>query len=173
MALDGYDVRGFQVGGLLRRGSAVVWRSRRKGRGADFVWRALDVGWDINYRANLLLRHPLTAASLHAVCNRNTGRNRVWLANRHLPTILVPIYLATWIAYTIRQRPPCPASDHGGPGPSKEPSALPTTTTDAVADRMAHDPPGVGAFQRLTRFWMARIGRPRKMGSVRREAISM
>ncbi|WP_328792692.1 MULTISPECIES: hypothetical protein [unclassified Streptomyces] len=106
MALDGYDVRGFQVGGLLRRGSAVVWRSRRKGRGADFVWRALDVGWDINYRANLLLRHPLTAASLHAVCNRNTGRNRVWLANRHLPTILVPIYLATWIAYTIRQRPP-------------------------------------------------------------------
>ncbi|WP_331732869.1 glycosyltransferase family 2 protein (plasmid) [Streptomyces avidinii] len=72
----------------------------------DFAWRALDAGWDIDYRADLLLRHPRTAASRHAVYYRNTGRNRVWLAKRHLPAVLVPVYLATWAAYTVTQRPP-------------------------------------------------------------------
>ncbi|MFE9743115.1 glycosyltransferase family 2 protein [Streptomyces sp. NPDC006477] len=74
----------------------------------DFAWRALDAGWDIHYRADLLLRHPHTAASRHAVYYRNTGRNRVWLARRHLPAVLVPVYLATWAAYTLTQRPPLP-----------------------------------------------------------------
>ncbi|MFF3432236.1 glycosyltransferase family 2 protein [Streptomyces sp. NPDC002602] len=72
----------------------------------DFAWRALDAGWDIDYRADLLLHHPRTAASRHAVYYRNTGRNRVWLAKRHLPAILVPIYLTTWAAYTVTQQPP-------------------------------------------------------------------
>ncbi|MFB6866607.1 glycosyltransferase family 2 protein [Streptomyces virginiae] len=72
----------------------------------DFAWRALDAGWDIDYRADLLLHHPRTAASRHAAYYRNTGRNRVWLAKRHLPAILVPVYLATWAAYTVTQRPP-------------------------------------------------------------------
>ncbi|CAM5273605.1 glycosyl transferase [Streptomyces avidinii] len=72
----------------------------------DFAWRALDAGWDIHYRADLLLTHPRTAASRHAVYYRNTGRNRVWLAKRHLPAALVPVYLATWAAYTLAQRPP-------------------------------------------------------------------
>ncbi|MEU6757747.1 glycosyltransferase [Streptomyces sp. NPDC046685] len=72
----------------------------------DFAWRALDAGWEIDYRADLLLRHPRTAASRHAVYYRNTGRNRVWLAKRHLPAVLVPVYLATWAAYTVAQRPP-------------------------------------------------------------------
>ncbi len=72
----------------------------------DFAWRALDAGWEIDYRADLLLRHPRTEASRHAVYYRNTGRNRVWLAKRHLPAVLVPIYLATWAAYTVMQRPP-------------------------------------------------------------------
>ncbi|MFB7512965.1 glycosyltransferase family 2 protein [Streptomyces sp. NPDC056144] len=72
----------------------------------DFAWRALDAGWEIDYRADILLRHPRTAASRHAVYYRNTGRNRVWLAKRHLPAVLVPVYLATWAAYTVVQRPP-------------------------------------------------------------------
>ncbi|MFD7258364.1 glycosyltransferase family 2 protein [Streptomyces sp. NPDC059874] len=72
----------------------------------DFAWRALDAGWEIDYRADLLLRHPRTQASRHAVYYRNTGRNRVWLAKRHLPAVLVPVYLATWAAYTVAQRPP-------------------------------------------------------------------
>lgn len=72
----------------------------------DFAWRALDAGWEIDYRADLVLRHPRTEASRHAVYYRNTGRNRVWLAKRHLPAVLVPIYLTTWAAYTVVQRPP-------------------------------------------------------------------
>ncbi|MFE0423687.1 glycosyltransferase family 2 protein [Streptomyces sp. NPDC058953] len=72
----------------------------------DFAWRALDAGWDIHYRADLVLNHPRTAPSRHALYYRNTGRNRVWLAKRHLPAVLVPVYLMTWAAYTVKQRPP-------------------------------------------------------------------
>ncbi|MFD9520864.1 glycosyltransferase family 2 protein [Streptomyces sp. NPDC059979] len=72
----------------------------------DFAWRALDAGWEIDYRADLVLIHPRTPASRHAVYYRNTGRNRVWLAKRHLPAVLVPVYLASWAAYTLAQRPP-------------------------------------------------------------------
>ncbi|MFI5831438.1 glycosyltransferase family 2 protein [Streptomyces sp. NPDC051578] len=72
----------------------------------DFAWRALDADWDIDYRADMVLTHPRTAASRHAVYYRNTARNRVWLAKRHLPAILVPVYLASWAAYTLAQRPP-------------------------------------------------------------------
>ncbi|MFD4926753.1 glycosyltransferase family 2 protein [Streptomyces goshikiensis] len=72
----------------------------------DFAWRALDAGWQIDYRADLVLTHPRTAASRHAVYYRNTGRNRVWLAKRNLPAVLVPVYLASWAAYTLVQRPP-------------------------------------------------------------------
>ncbi|GHB84646.1 glycosyl transferase [Streptomyces cirratus] len=72
----------------------------------DFAWRALDAGWDIDYRADMVLTHPRTPASRHAVYYRNTARNRVWLAKRHLPAILVPVYLASWATYTLAQRPP-------------------------------------------------------------------
>ncbi|MGW7064920.1 glycosyltransferase family 2 protein [Streptomyces sp. NPDC054904] len=72
----------------------------------DFAWQALDAGWDIDYRADMVLQHPRTQASRHAVYYHHTGRNRVWLAKRHLPAVLVPIYLATWAAYTLVQRPP-------------------------------------------------------------------
>ncbi|MGW6864862.1 glycosyltransferase family 2 protein [Streptomyces sp. NPDC054901] len=72
----------------------------------DFAWQALDAGWDIDYRADMVLQHPRTEASRHAVYYHHTGRNRVWLAKRHLPAVLVPIYLATWAAYTLAQRPP-------------------------------------------------------------------
>ncbi|MEU5973799.1 glycosyltransferase [Streptomyces sp. NPDC047315] len=72
----------------------------------DFAWRALDAGRNIHYRADLVLQHPRTAPSRHAVYYRNTGRNRVWLAKRHLPAALMPVYLTTWAAYTIKQKPP-------------------------------------------------------------------
>ncbi|WP_329021415.1 glycosyltransferase family 2 protein [Streptomyces sp. NBC_00690] len=72
----------------------------------DFAWRALDAGWEIHYRADLLLRHPRTEPSRHGAYYRNTGRNRVWLAKRHLPAALIPVYLATWALYTVARRPP-------------------------------------------------------------------
>lgn len=71
----------------------------------DLAWRALDAGWEIEYRADVLLHHPKTAPSRHAVYNRNIARNRVWLARRNLPALLVPVYLGTWILLTLARRP--------------------------------------------------------------------
>ncbi|MEU5417922.1 glycosyltransferase [Streptomyces sp. NPDC020667] len=67
----------------------------------DLAWRALDAGWDIHYAPELLLQHPRTSPARHAVYYRMTARNRVWLARRHLPAPLLPIYLGAWILLTL------------------------------------------------------------------------
>ncbi len=71
----------------------------------DLAWRALDAGWAIDYRADMVLHHPTTAPSRHAVYHRMVARNRVWLARRNLPALLVPAYLGTWILLTLLRRP--------------------------------------------------------------------
>lgn len=71
----------------------------------DLSWRALDAGWKILYEPGLLLQHPRTSPARHAVYYRMTARNRVWLARRNLPALLVPVYLGTWILLTaVRTR---------------------------------------------------------------------
>ncbi|WP_370086104.1 glycosyltransferase family 2 protein [Streptacidiphilus sp. MAP12-16] len=75
----------------------------------DLAWRALDAGWDIEYRADIVLHHPKTLPSRHAVYNHNVARNRVWLARRNLPAPLVPLYLGTWMLLTLVRRPPADA----------------------------------------------------------------
>ncbi|MBY8887587.1 glycosyltransferase [Streptomyces sp. PTM05] len=75
----------------------------------DLAWRALDAGWLIDYRADMVLEHPATAPSRHAVYHRMVARNRVWLARRNLPLPLVPLYLTTWILLTLARRPSRPA----------------------------------------------------------------
>ena len=67
----------------------------------DLAWRALDAGWKVVYDPELLLQHPKTSPARHAVYYRMTARNRVWLARRHLPLPLVPVYLGTWLALTV------------------------------------------------------------------------
>jgi GT2 family glycosyltransferase len=71
----------------------------------DLAWRALDAGWLIDYRADLVLHHPATAPSRHAVYHRMVARNRVWLARRNLPALLVPAYLGVWLLLTLARRP--------------------------------------------------------------------
>lgn len=71
----------------------------------DLAWRALDAGWLIDYRADLVLHHPTTAPSRHAVYHRMVARNRVWLARRNLPAVLVPAYLGVWVLLTLARRP--------------------------------------------------------------------
>ncbi len=75
----------------------------------DLAWRALDAGWMIDYRADMVLFHPLTAPSRHAVYHRMVARNRVWLARRNLPWALVPVYLGVWMLLTLLRRPSGPA----------------------------------------------------------------
>jgi GT2 family glycosyltransferase len=75
----------------------------------DLAWRALDAGWSIEYRADMLLLHPTMPPSRHAVYHRMVARNRVWVARRNLPAPLVPVYLAVWILLTLVRRPSLPA----------------------------------------------------------------
>jgi GT2 family glycosyltransferase len=75
----------------------------------DLAWRALDAGWMIDYRSDLVLHHPTTSPARHAVYHRMVARNRVWLARRNLPWPLVPVYLTVWLALTLLRRPSGPA----------------------------------------------------------------
>ncbi|MEU1127128.1 glycosyltransferase [Streptomyces sp. NPDC005899] len=75
----------------------------------DLAWRALDAGWVIDYRADMVLNHPTTAPSRHAVYHRMVARNRVWLARRNLPAPLVPVYVGVWLLLTLVRRPSVPA----------------------------------------------------------------
>ncbi|WP_199836970.1 MULTISPECIES: glycosyltransferase family 2 protein [unclassified Streptomyces] len=67
----------------------------------DLAWRALDAGWKVVYAPELLLQHPRTSPARHAVYHRMTARNRVWLAKRNLPALLVPVYLGVWTLLTL------------------------------------------------------------------------
>ncbi|MBO1333198.1 glycosyltransferase family 2 protein [Streptomyces sp. VRA16 Mangrove soil] len=67
----------------------------------DLAWRALDAGWKVLYEPSLLLQHPKTSPARHAVYYRMTARNRVWLARRRLPVLLIPVYLGVWTAITL------------------------------------------------------------------------
>lgn len=71
----------------------------------DLAWRALDAGWMIDYRSDMVLFHPTMPPSRHAVYHRMVARNRVWLARRNLPAPLVPVYLGVWIVLTLLRRP--------------------------------------------------------------------
>ncbi|MDX3855568.1 glycosyltransferase family 2 protein [Streptomyces sp. AK02-01A] len=71
----------------------------------DLAWRALDAGWMIDYRADMVLNHPTTPPSRHAVYHRMVARNRVWLARRNLPAPVVPLYLGVWLLLTLVRRP--------------------------------------------------------------------
>ncbi|MFJ1596078.1 glycosyltransferase family 2 protein [Streptomyces sp. NPDC088261] len=75
----------------------------------DLAWRALDAGWMIDYRADLVLHHPTMPPSRHAVYHRMVARNRVWLARRNLPAAVVPVYLGVWLLLTLLRRPSRPA----------------------------------------------------------------
>lgn len=67
----------------------------------DLAWRALEAGWKVLYEPELVLQHPWTSPARLAVFYRMVARNRVWLAKRHLPALLVPVYLGIWTAVTV------------------------------------------------------------------------
>ncbi|MEU8529472.1 MULTISPECIES: glycosyltransferase family 2 protein [Streptomyces] len=71
----------------------------------DLAWRALDAGWMIDYRSDMVLFHPTTPPSRHATYHFNVARNRVWLARRNLPAPLIPLYLGVWLLLTLVRRP--------------------------------------------------------------------
>lgn len=71
----------------------------------DLAWRAIDAGWKVEYRADIVLEHPATSPARHSAFFRMNARNRVWLARRNLPWPIVPAYLGTWVVITAARKP--------------------------------------------------------------------
>lgn len=69
--------------------------------GIDLAWRLIDAGWQIRYEPSVVVNHPATSPTRHAVYYRMNARNRVWVARRNLPIPLLPIYLGVWVAITL------------------------------------------------------------------------
>lgn len=77
--------------------------------GIDLVWRIWDRGFIGWYAADIVVNHPATNPTRHAVFYRMNARNRVWVALRNLPWPLVLPYLAAWVTITVlRVRSPGP-----------------------------------------------------------------
>lgn len=67
----------------------------------DLAWRAIDHGWRIKYDAQAKIFHPATLPTRHDVFYRMNARNRVLIARRNLPLVLIPVYLSTWTVLTV------------------------------------------------------------------------
>jgi GT2 family glycosyltransferase len=80
--------------------------------GVEMAWRMRDAGWDVRYAADLVMRHPSTAASRHASFYRFNARNRVWVARRNLPVLLIPVYLGSWTLISAVRLARQPAALH-------------------------------------------------------------
>lgn len=73
--------------------------------GVDLAWRVLGAGHRVAYRGDLVALHPspppIPAPERHGYAYYFGARNRVWLARRHLPWPLAPLFVATFLARTV------------------------------------------------------------------------
>ena len=69
--------------------------------GIDLAMRLMDAGWALVYDPSVEVCHPATQASRHAVFYRMNARNRVWVARRNLPAVLMVVYCAVWAALML------------------------------------------------------------------------
>lgn len=69
--------------------------------GIELAWRVWDQGLRSWYAGDLIANHPAITPTRHADYYRLNARNRVWLAKRNLPWVLVPIYVGTWTAVQL------------------------------------------------------------------------
>jgi GT2 family glycosyltransferase len=69
--------------------------------GFDLAWRLYEAGWCGWYAASIRMHHPLTTPARHALYQRLAARNRIWIAHRHRPAPLLPLYLSAWTAITL------------------------------------------------------------------------
>lgn len=64
--------------------------------GIELAWRVWNAGKKVWYAGDMVVHHPVTSPTRHATYYRLNARNRVWLAKRNLPWILVPFYVLSW-----------------------------------------------------------------------------
>lgn len=69
--------------------------------GIDLMWRVWDLGYVGWYAPDIVMNHPATSPTRHAVYYRMNARNRVWVARRNLPWPLVVAHLAAWTVLTV------------------------------------------------------------------------
>lgn len=64
--------------------------------GIELAWRVWDAGRRVWYAGDLVAHHPAIEPTRHDHYYRLNARNRVWLAKRNLPWVLVPLYVGSW-----------------------------------------------------------------------------
>jgi len=64
--------------------------------GIDLAWKVWDQGKRVWYAGDLVAEHPSVSPTRHSYYYRLNARNRVWLARRNLPAVLVPLYVGSW-----------------------------------------------------------------------------
>lgn len=69
--------------------------------GIDLAFRLVDAGWRLRYCPDVVVHHPATSPTRHAVFYRMNARNRVWVAKRNLPHPLSAIYVLDWVGITL------------------------------------------------------------------------
>ncbi|MBC7443686.1 MAG: glycosyltransferase family 2 protein [Ramlibacter sp.] len=69
--------------------------------GIELAWRVWDLGLRAWYAGDLEANHPVIQPTRHADYYRLNARNRVWLARRNLPALLVPVYAGSWLLIQV------------------------------------------------------------------------
>ncbi len=69
--------------------------------GIELAWRVWDQGKRVLYAGDLVAHHPAIDPTRHGFYYRLNARNRVWLAKRNLPWVLVPLYVGSWTAIQL------------------------------------------------------------------------
>jgi GT2 family glycosyltransferase len=69
--------------------------------GIELAWRVWDQGLCTWYDGGLVAHHPAIEPTRHSYYYRLNARNRVWLAKRNLPAVLVPLYVGSWTAIQV------------------------------------------------------------------------
>jgi GT2 family glycosyltransferase len=69
--------------------------------GIELAWRVWDQGKRAWYAGELVANHPVIEQTRHSYYYRLNARNRVWLARRNLPAVLVPLYVGSWTAIQL------------------------------------------------------------------------
>ncbi|WP_026180944.1 glycosyltransferase family 2 protein [Demetria terragena] len=68
--------------------------------GIEVAWQLTHRGWTMWYDPTISVHHPYTEASRHPTHFFTNARNRVWVARRNLPAVLIPPYLMSWAGIT-------------------------------------------------------------------------
>lgn len=69
--------------------------------GIELLWRVYDCGWHARYVPTVVVHHPATSPTRHAVYYRLNARNRVWVARRNLPLPCAVLHVMLWTLLTV------------------------------------------------------------------------